>query len=81
MFSKKEFSKEKGIKMLITYDLYHTYSFYHKDIAKIFGYAPTTIGYWLRNMKPYSHLKSFQKIILDQEDQTFELAKNYLLNN
>ncbi len=81
MFSKKEFSKEKGIKMLITYDLYHTYGFYHKDIAKIFGYAPTTIGYWLRSMKPYSHLKSFQKIILDQEDQTFELAKNYLLNN
>jgi len=81
MFSKQEFSKEKGIKMLIAYDLYHTYGFYQKDIAKIFGYAESTIGYWLKNMKPYSHLKDFQKIILDQRDKTLVIAKNYLLNN
>lgn len=81
MFSKTEFSQEKGIKKLIAYDLYHTYGFYHKDIAKIFGYAPTTIGYWLRSMKPYSHLKSFKKIVSDQNDKTFEIAKHYLLNN
>lgn len=54
--------------MLITYDLYHTYGFYHKDIAKIFGYARMTIGYWLRSMKPYSHFKSFQKNVSGQED-------------
>lgn len=46
MFSKKEFSTEKGIKMLITYDLYYTCGFYQKDIAKMFGYVTTTITYW-----------------------------------
>ncbi|NUF64570.1 helix-turn-helix domain-containing protein [Acinetobacter bereziniae] len=81
MFSKKQFTSEKGIKMLITYDLYHTYGFYQKDIAKIFGYATTTITYWLKNMKKYSHLKDFQKIVSDQKDKTFDLAKDYFLNN
>ena len=81
MFSKTEFSQEKGIKKLIAYDLYHTYGFYHKDIAKIFGYAPTTIGYWLNSMKTIGHLKDFKKIVSDQKETTFEVAKNYLLNN
>lgn len=81
MFSKKQFSSEKGIKMLITYDLYHTYGFYQRDIAKVFGYAPTTIGYWLNSMKKICHLKDFQKIVSDQNERTFEIAKNYLLNN
>lgn len=32
-------------------------------------------------MKKYSHLKDFQKIVSDQKYRTFELAKDYFLNN
>ena len=63
MLNKKFLKTDIGKKYVIAYALHVYYHVYHKDIARYYGCASSTISYWVRNLKQYSHLKDFTYII------------------
>ena len=66
MLDKKFLQSDTGKKQIIAYVLHVHHHIYQKDIAKYYGCANNTIGYWVKNLKPYEHLKDFQHLMQAQ---------------
>ena len=76
MLNKKFLKTDIGKKHVIAYGLHVNYHVYYKDIAKYYGCSSTTIGYWIRNLKKYSHLEDFVCIV-----ESYDSDMKMILNN
>ena len=63
MLDKKFLSTDDGKKRLVAYQLHVVHGMYYKDIASLFDCSESTIGYWIKNLRKYHHLKDFQLLI------------------
>ena len=76
MLNKIFLQTDVGKKHVIAYALHIHYGICYKDIAEYYGCASTTIGYWIRNLKKYSHLKDFVYIV-----ESYDSDMKMILNN
>lgn len=63
MLNKQFLRTDAGKRHAIAYALHVHYHVYLKDIARYYDCSSSTISYWVRNLKQYSHLKDFTSII------------------